>query len=122
MKVIIIEDEMLIAQATKVQLESNGFEILGIARNEEGFWDLMKKKPDAILMDIVLKDRENGVEIVRKLRESGDRTSVIFTTGNSHRHTSEEIADIPNTCIISKPVIYPQLFERIRECCSRNSF
>lgn len=119
MKVIIIEDELLIARATKMQLESNGFEILGMGRNEASFWELIELNPDAILMDISLKDSENGVEIIKKYRARGYQTSVIFTTGNSRELTKKEISQIEHACFLSKPVAYEELFQRIRECCSR---
>lgn len=120
MRVIIVEDEMLIAHATKMQLESNGVEILGMARDGEGFWKLVELNPDAILMDITLKGNENGVELVKELRRRENFTSVIFTTGNSRSKTLEEIESIPHACILSKPVVYHELLERINECCSNN--
>lgn len=119
MKVIIIEDELLIARATKMQLESNGFEILGMGRNEESFLELIEFNPDAILMDISLKDGENGVEIIKKYRARGYQTSVIFTTGNSRELTRKEIANLEHACFLSKPVVYDELFQRIRDCCAR---
>lgn len=110
---------MLIAHATKVQLESNGFEILGMARDEAGFLELISLKPDAILMDVMLKNGQNGIEIIRKLREQGNATSVVFTTGNSMNDTLEEIEGIVNACVLGKPVNYSELFVRIRQCYAR---
>ena len=116
MKILIVEDELLIAHASKSHLEGQGFTVIGMATDEKGFKDSLSKDPDVILMDVTLKNGGNGIDLVNKLRESGDFTPVIFTTGNSRSKTLEEIEDIEKSCLVSKPVVFQELMNKIQDC------
>ena len=105
---------MLISRATKMQLERNGFDVVGIAYNSETLWKLMPENPQVILMDIKLKRNENGIELAREIRKRFKTIPIIFTTGNSRKITEEETKNISNCAILSKPIVYQDLFENIR--------
>ena len=55
-KILIVEDEMLIAANIAIQLETLGYEVAGIIpRGEEAIKTVQHEKPDLVLMDINLK-------------------------------------------------------------------
>ncbi|MFT5777902.1 MAG: DNA-binding NarL/FixJ family response regulator [Crocinitomicaceae bacterium] len=115
MKVLIVEDEMLIAIVTKMQLQDHGFEVVGIASNEETFWPLMKNgDPTIILMDVKLKKNESGIDLAKQIKEQDPELPIIFTTGNSRKFIEQEIEGISNTRILIKPLYYPDLFDAIK--------
>lgn len=115
MKVLIVEDELLIAHASKIHLESNGFDVVGPAKDGNGFRKLLSSNPDVILMDVSLKKGENGIALTKEIRENGILTPVIFTTGNERSKTLEEVATINNAKVLSKPVVFKTLLESIKE-------
>lgn len=119
MKVLIVEDEMLIAQVTKMQLEKNGFEVLGIASDESAFWKLMKEIPEVILMDVKLRNNESGIELAKKLKMKHDSIPIIFTTGNSRKFVEQEIDGLSGTAILNKPLVYKDLIEKIDSLTAR---
>lgn len=59
-KVLIIEDEPVLAEMYKNKFIKSGFEILSAFSAEEGFEIVKKEKPDLILLDILLP-KANGV-------------------------------------------------------------
>ena len=80
-KILIIEDEVDLAEALKIKLESAGFIALTAHDGEGGLDTAIAEQPDLILLDIVLPGM-TGVEVLEKLREDewGKDVSVIFLT------------------------------------------
>ena len=111
--VIIVEDEMLIAQATKLNLEKRGFTVIGIVAKEEALWQLLEKStPDILLMDIMLKRKASGLELAKKVRESHD-FPIIFTTGNQHSEIKDDVESIGSSSVMIKPVNPDMLVDEI---------
>ena len=79
-KILIVEDEMLVAMELEMILEDLGHCPVGIApdlANARQFWD---KPVDLALVDLNLRDGLTGPEIGRRLSEIG--VTVLFITAN----------------------------------------
>ena len=62
-RILIVEDEGILAFKTQMDLEAMGHEVVGIADNGNKAVEISyEEKPDLILMDIVLKGSMNGIE------------------------------------------------------------
>lgn len=85
-KVMIIEDESLIAMDLESMVESMGHKVTGIARTHKAAVTLAEQElPDLILADIHLADSSSGIEAVKEILGSlGDRP-VIFITAYPER-------------------------------------
>jgi two-component system, response regulator PdtaR len=80
MRVLIVEDEALIAQALRQCLQSAGFEVVGLAATEPmGRHLSARERPDVAVVDIQLR-AGSGLDLARTLIEQG--TAVLFVTGN----------------------------------------
>lgn len=82
MKILLIENDLILLQTLKESLQFNGNEVL-LAENAEQGWELFVRfshEIDAILTDIKLPGM-NGVELVERLRQTGHHTPVIIMTG-----------------------------------------
>ena len=83
-KILIVEDEFLVALNLRQTLSALGFETLGIAPDAQTAYRLATEKPDFALVDVNLRDGETGPHIGEKLaKEFG--TIVIFITANPTR-------------------------------------
>jgi response regulator of citrate/malate metabolism len=83
-KILIVEDEFLVALNLRQTLSALGFETLGIAPDAKTAYRLATEKPDFALVDVNLRDGETGPHIGEKLaKEFG--TIVIFITANPTR-------------------------------------
>lgn len=80
-KVMIIEDEPLIALNLKKILEKKDFEVTGYAGNFEDAYTLFhENKPDIVLSDIKLENNESGIEVVKNLKVISDFCVIYLTS------------------------------------------
>ncbi|MDH5381185.1 MAG: response regulator, partial [Cyclobacteriaceae bacterium] len=83
-RIMIVEDEALIALSLKDNLESHGYNICGIYDNGEIVLNnLEEKKPDLILMDINIKGVWNGIETAEKIKKLYDVPLLFLTSYNT---------------------------------------
>ena len=69
-KILIVEDEIIVALDTKSTLKKLDYEVTDIVTNyDETMQSILDNKPDIILMDIFLKNSINGIEISREINE-----------------------------------------------------
>jgi CheY-like chemotaxis protein/DNA-directed RNA polymerase specialized sigma24 family protein len=84
-KVLVIEDEAVIALDVAKIVRSAGHQVVGIAATEKAAIDLAQKhSPHLVLCDIQLKGADNGIVAAREILKSMD-VPVIFVTGFPER-------------------------------------
>ena len=67
-KILIVEDQLIIAAELSSALKNFNYEVVGIANTTAKAVSLTKEKsPDLVLMDIMLKDGDDGIETALKL-------------------------------------------------------
>lgn len=82
-KILIVEDEMIVATDLRLVLEKNGYDVTGIARSYEKAIELIsQKKPDVVLLDIFLTGTRTGIDIAKKLQEEG--IAFIYVSANAN--------------------------------------
>lgn len=82
MRVLIVEDEILVAMELEETLEELGHEVVGIAPDRESALALASAADiDVALVDINLRDGETGVDIGRRL--VANDAAVVFVTANA---------------------------------------
>ncbi|WP_049976101.1 response regulator [Azospirillum sp. B506] len=81
MKILIIEDEFLIAEGVSLTLQSAGHEVTGIADDLPSALALAgQERPDMAFVDIKLANGSNGLDVARELKAMG--VACVFATGN----------------------------------------
>jgi DNA-binding response OmpR family regulator len=81
-KVLIVEDDLLIADSAEEFLARCGYEVCGIARTVNEAIDLgLRHKPDLMVLDLRLADGGFGTEVAARLTALG-RVGVLYATGN----------------------------------------
>lgn len=101
MKVIIVEDELLIAEQLEDVLTANDCTVIGVAENLEKASNLLKLKPDFVFLDIQLKNNENGIDFGNTLNQKG--IPFIYITANTEVETLKEAVKTNPISYISKP-------------------
>lgn len=119
MKFLIIEDEIIIADDILMTVKSEGHQITGVVSSaEEAFQSIEKNVPDAVFIDIGLRDSMNGIEISQILLEKyGLR--VIFLTSFFYRIPEAAQECRPYSFII-KPVIKEEIIQSINKVKKEN--
>jgi CheY-like chemotaxis protein len=113
MKILLVEDEGLVALYLKKILLENGFQDIIVARNgEEAVNKAQNIIPDLMLMDIRLGRGINGIEAVKIINES-KKIPVIYITASTDEHTHKEALDTNPVAILAKPIEPEELKEMI---------
>jgi len=102
-KILMVEDDMIIAADISMQLTKLGYEVIGInTRGEDALSTLEQNRPDIILMDIVLSGKMNGIETALVILEKF-QIPVIFLTSNSDDATFQQAIKAKPYAFITKP-------------------
>ena len=102
-KILIVEDEMVIAANISMELTNLGYEVTAILpRGEDVLPNIKQNRPDLVLMDINLKGELDGIEIARTIRKAYD-IPIIYLTANSDEHHFERAKETKPEAFISKP-------------------
>ena len=102
-KILVVEDEMLIAAKISMHLTNLGYEVTGILpRGEEALLAVEENKPDIVIMDIRLKGDINGIDTATRMQKNSD-IAVIFLTANADEGTFNKAKAAKPYAFISKP-------------------
>lgn len=86
-KILVVEDEAIVALDIRQRLEKMGFEVTGTAATgDAALKSVQANPPQLILMDIQIRGDYDGIETASRIRESFD-IPVVFLTANSDRAT-----------------------------------
>lgn len=86
-RIVIVEDEILIARELEVRLGDLGYEVAGIASSGREALELVEQtRPDLVLMDIVLKGEMDGITAATEIRRRYS-LPVIFVTAFTDAET-----------------------------------
>ena len=85
--VLVVEDENIVAKDIQMSLKKMGYSVVGAASSGEKALEILKeKKPDIILMDIMLKGKMSGIDTAEAVKEEYD-LPVIFLTAYADEDT-----------------------------------
>lgn len=116
-RVLVIEDEAIIAMDISGIVEAMGHSITGVARTHAGAVDLAARdRPDLILADIQLADNSSGIAAVNEILGQFDDIPVIFVTAFPERLLTGERPE--PAFLINKP--YTE--EQVRSAVSQAMF
>lgn len=91
MRVLIIDDHKLFAEALRPLLEEEGMEVVDVAATgEAGLAIAERERPDLVLVDLGLPD-ESGLDVGRKLLEMGKVTVVALTVMDSAKFVQQAV-------------------------------
>jgi len=102
-RILIVEDEVIIATEVEYKIKSFGYDSLGIANSLELIESIISKQtPDLLLMDINLNLDIDGIEIAQKIKAT-QNIPVIFMTSYSDTQTLERAKEANPYGYILKP-------------------
>jgi DNA-binding response OmpR family regulator len=102
-KILITEDEAMIALDLKFILIEQGHQVIGIAANAEEFHRLFQlHQPEVIFMDVNLQGKIDGMTIAQQVREQSD-IPIVFCSAFSQSSFSAIISGLGRSGYINKP-------------------
>ncbi len=102
-KILIAEDENIIAKDIEKTLIKLGYEVVGSVRSGEKLLEQYPlTRPDLILMDINLEGELSGIDVSREINKNGD-VPVIYLTALANNNTLQEAKYTEPSGYIVKP-------------------
>ena len=115
-KILLVEDDMIIAHFLKKILQSLGYDRTEvIAYGEEVLDKVGQMSPEMILMDIMLRGDKDGIEAAAEVAAEYSEVSIIFLTGNTDKATRERALKAGATGFLNKPIVKSQLRDMLDE-------
>ncbi|WP_461532021.1 response regulator transcription factor [Sinomicrobium sp.] len=100
-QILIVEDEVIIANSIKIYLDSNGYESQVVTNPIEAGEAIATNKYDAIISDINLNSEVSGLELIEN--NVGEEVPVIFLTAYSDIDTMKSAERLMPYAYITKP-------------------
>lgn len=104
MKILICEDELLIAENLKDYCLNLGYEVMGIvSTSADAIYFLSHKSPDIVLLDINLEGNKEGIQVAHFINENF-KLPFIFITAYSDQETFQSAGVTFPSAYIIKPI------------------
>jgi two-component system alkaline phosphatase synthesis response regulator PhoP len=120
-RILIIDDEADIREATQLCLEITGdWDVIVASSGYEGLIKAVEQKPDAILLDIMMPGMD-GLATMEKLRENSDtaRIPIILLTAKTQSGEQRQFSQLDIAALITKPYDPYSLSDQISEALAR---
>lgn len=115
-KVVVIEDEEYLAELIKINLGLRGIEVITSEFGEEGYEQVLKIKPDLILLDARLPDID-GWEICKRLKSEEEvrNIPVVFVTAAAQESDKIRAKESGADGFLAKPFQISDLLKIIQQ-------
>jgi two-component system, response regulator PdtaR len=114
LKILIVEDESIVALDLSMRLEKEGYAIAGIADNSDDAQHLFRnEQPDLVLMDINIKGSQDGIETAKQLKKIID-VPIIFLTAFSQNEYVNRAKEVNPAAYLVKPFNTDSLYTSIQ--------
>ncbi|HOO96604.1 MAG TPA: response regulator transcription factor [Caldisericia bacterium] len=112
-KILIIEDEYRIVETLRFNLEAEGYIVYSASTGEEGLALKKRRKPDLIVLDLMLP-RLGGTEVIRNIRAEDETTPIIVLTAKTGVIDSVLHFELGANDFVTKPYSIDDLKARIK--------
>nr|WP_314114302.1 response regulator transcription factor [uncultured Leptotrichia sp.] len=118
MKILLAEDEVDLNNVVTRYLKKNGYSVDSVLDGEEALDYLEYGEYDLVILDIMMP-KVDGFEVIKKLRNKGNHTSVLMLTARDSADDKVKGLDLGADDYIVKPFDFNELLARIRAVVRR---
>ena len=118
MRVLVVEDELKVANALREGLEGERYDVVVERTGEDAFFRMTTETFDLILLDLGLPGRD-GLQILTALRSKGVKTPVLVLTARDALQDRVAGLDSGADDYLVKPFAFAELLARIRALMRR---
>ena len=120
MRVLVVEDEVLLAKTIQHGLGDDGFVVEVVHNGNDAVWAASEKSFDVIVLDIMLPGL-NGYKVVEELRRRGVWTPVLMLTAKDGEYDQADAFDLGADDYLTKPFSFVVLIARLRALIRRGA-
>ncbi len=118
MKLLVVEDEVIIAKALKKGLEQEKYIVDVAHTGTEGFDLALSENYDAVILDILLPEMD-GITVCKKLRSEKKMMPILLLTARDQIGDKVKGLDIGADDYLTKPFAFEELVARIKALLRR---
>ena len=118
MRVLLVEDETLLAQTVVAGLGAAGFRVDHHANGVDGLWAATENTYDVVVLDIMLPGL-NGYDVLKHLRAREVWTPVLMLTAKDGEYDQTDAFDLGADDYLTKPFAFPLLVARLHALARR---
>ena len=119
-RILVVEDELKVAQALRTGLEAQQYQVALAATGEEGFFLVNSQYFDLIILDLMLPGRD-GLDVLGALRKCGFRVPVLMLTARDAVEDRVLGLDSGADDYLVKPIDLDELAARARALARRSA-
>src|SRR5204862_794881 len=122
-RVLVVDDEEHITELVSMGLGYNGFDVERAATGRAALDAIDKRKPDLIVLDVMLPDLD-GFELTRRVRQNEGATTrvpIIFLTAKDTTADKIQGLRLGSDDYVTKPFSIEELIERVKAVLRRAS-
>ncbi|HEY0641807.1 MAG TPA: response regulator transcription factor [Nocardioides sp.] len=120
MRVLMVEDEVRLAETVSRGLSAEGFVVDTIHDGAEGLAEAQLRDYDVIVLDIMLPSM-NGYDVCRELRKAGVWVPILMLTAKDGEYDEADALDLGADDYLTKPFSFVVLVARLRALVRRGA-
>lgn len=118
---MVVDDEPALREALELALRLDGFDVELASDGRDAIRRLPVARPDVVLLDVLMPELD-GIEVCRRMRDTGDRTPVLMLTARDE--VGDRVAGLEAGAddYLAKPFALPELLARVRALLRRSGW
>lgn len=115
--IAIIDDDPDILDASSLVLKSKGYEVVTATNPTDGYEIVMKKKPELIILDVMMDEPDDGFFLAQKFRKQNVTTPILMYTSVSKAIGMDYGASslVPVDEFVEKPISPEELIQKVEK-------
>jgi two-component system OmpR family response regulator len=120
MRLLIVEDEIKLANVLRRGLEQEGYAVDAVADGSDAIWMASENDYDCIVLDVMIPGQD-GIEVCRALRSRSVWTPIIIVTARGAVQDKVRGLDVGADDYLTKPFSFEELVARVRALIRRGA-
>ena len=117
-RVLIVEDDEVIAEGMARHLQAGGFDAVAVAKGEQGLARLRYEQPDVCVLDLMLP-AVDGWTMIETIRAEGIGTPIVVVSARGTEHDRVHALEIGADDYLVKPFSMKELVARVQAAARR---
>lgn len=113
MQILLVEDDILLADGLRTALKREGFAVNHVATGKDALSTLATDKPEIVILDLGLPDMD-GLTVLKRLRKGEHGSQVLILTARDAIEDKVAGLDLGADDYLVKPFEMPELLARLR--------
>jgi DNA-binding response OmpR family regulator len=119
-KVLIVEDDDVIADGMALHLSAAGFDAVAVGRGRTGLSRLRYEQPDVLVLDLMLPELD-GWDVIETARREGIGTPIVVVSARGAEEDRVRALNLGDDDYIVKPFSMEELVARVRAAARRGT-